>query len=387
MEQATIALEAIGESVVFLDHFKELPDPRQRGKITYPLDEVLLLCLLAVLGGAETFVDIARFGEKKIDLLRRFRPFRDGTPSHDHLGDIFATLDAKAFQRCFVSWVAALTGAPADVIAIDGKTLRRSYQQKGAKAPIHMVSAFAARQRLVLGQVKVADKSNEIVAIPALLDMMTIEGAIVTIDAMGCQRGIAQKIVDNKADYVLALKGNQGTLREDVEVFAAEQKANGFKDTKISQDQTVDGDHGRIETRTYTVFHDVAWLQERHDWPGLKGIIMVESKREIPGPSPETDKIEQETRFYITSLVWLAHQLGPVVRGHWSVENSLHWVMDMLFRDDECRIRTHHAPANFTTLKHMAHNLIRKAPGKDSLRLKRKVAAWDDDFLASLIAT
>jgi predicted transposase YbfD/YdcC len=387
MEQAAIALAVIGESVVFLDHFKGLPDPRQRGKITYPLDEVLLLCLLAVLGGAETFVDIARFGEKKIDLLRRFRSFRDGTPSHDHLGDIFATLDAKAFQRCFVSWVAALTGAPADVIAIDGKTLRRSYQQKGAKAPIHMVSAFAARQRLVLGQVKVADKSNEIVAIPALLDMMTIEGAIVTIDAMGCQRGIAQKIVDNKADYVLALKGNQGTLREDVEVFAAEQKANGFKDTKISQDQTVDGDHGRIETRTYTVFHDVAWLQERHDWPGLKGIIMVESKREFPGPSPETDKIEQETRFYITSLVWLAHQLGPVVRGHWSVENSLHWVMDMLFRDDECRIRTHHAPANFTTLKHMAHNLIRNAPGKDSLRLKRKVAAWDDDFLASLIAT
>jgi predicted transposase YbfD/YdcC len=282
--------------------------------------------------------------------------------------------------------VAALTGVPAEVIAIDGKTLRRSYQKKGAKAPIHMVSAFAARQRLVLGQVKVADKSNEIVAIPALLDMMTIAGAIVTIDAMGCQRGIAQKIVDSKADYVLALKGNQGTLREDVELFAAEQKANGFKDTKISQSQTVDGDHGRIETRIYTVFHDVAWLQERHDWPELKGIVMVESKREIPGATPEADKMQQETRFYITSLVWLAHQLGPVVRGHWSVENSLHWVMDMLFRDDECRIRTHHAPANFTTLKHMAHNLIRKAPGKDSLRLKRKVAAWDDDSLASLIA-
>jgi len=386
MEQAAVALEAIGESIVFLDHFKGLPDPRQRGKITYPLGEVLLLCLLAVLGGAETFVDIARFGEKKIDLLRRFRPFRDGTPSHDHLGDIFATLDAEAFQRCFVSWVAALTGVPAEVIAIDGKTLRRSYQKKGAKAPIHMVSAFAARQRLVLGQVKVADKSNEIVAIPALLDMMTIAGAIVTIDAMGCQRGIAQKIVDSKADYVLALKGNQGTLREDVELFAAEQKANGFKDTKISQSQTVDGDHGRIETRIYTVFHDVAWLQERHDWPELKGIVMVESKREIPGATPEADKMQQETRFYITSLVWLAHQLGPVVRGHWSIENSLHWVMDMLFRDDECRIRTHHAPANFTTLKHMAHNLIRKAPGKDSLRLKRKVAAWDDDFLASLIA-
>ena len=380
MGPASEALGAIGESVVFLDHFNDLPDPRQRGKVIYPLAEVLLLCLLAVLCGAETFVDIARFGEKKIDLLRRFRPFRDGTPSHDHLGDIFATLDAEAFQRCFVSWVAALTGAPADVIAIDGKTLRRSYQKKGAKAPIHMVSAFAARQRLVLGQVKVADKSNEIVAIPALLDMMAIEGAIVTIDAMGCQRGIAQKIGDKKADYVLALKGNQGSLREDVEIFAAEQKANGFKETKISQDQTIDGDHGRIETRTYTVFHDVAWLQQRHDWPGLKAVVMVESTREL------ADKIERETRFYITSLAWMAHLLGPVVRAHWSIENSLHWVMDMLFRDDECRIRTDHAPANFTTLRHIAHNLIRRAPGKDSLRLKRKLAAWDDDFLASLIA-
>jgi predicted transposase YbfD/YdcC len=162
------------------------------------------------------------------------------------LGDIFATLDAEAFQRCFVSWVAALTGVPAEVIAIDGKTLRRSYQKKGAKAPIHMVSAFAARQLLVLGQVKVADKSNEIVAIPALLDMMAIEGAIVTLDAMGCQRHIAKKIVDKKADYVLSLKGNQGTLREDVEIFAAEQKAIGFKDTKVSRHETVDGDHGRM---------------------------------------------------------------------------------------------------------------------------------------------
>jgi predicted transposase YbfD/YdcC len=386
MAQAGWEFGAIGEATVFLAYFQDLSDPRQRGKVTYPLAEVLLLCLLAVLGGADSFVDIARFGEKKIDLLRRFLPFRDGTPSHDHLGDIFATLDAEQFQRCFVAWVVALTGVPADVIAIDGKTLRRSYQKKGAKAAIHMVSAFAARQRLVLGQVKVADKSNEIVAIPALLDMMAIEGAIVTIDAMGCQRHIAQKIVDKKADYVLALKGNQGTLREDVELFATEQKASGFKDTKVSRHETVDGDHGRIETRTYTVIHDVGWLQERHDWPGLKGVVIVDSIREIPGSSPETDKIERETRFYITSLVWLAHQMGPVIRSHWAIENSLHWVMDMIFRDDECRIRTEHAPANFTTLKHMAHNLIRRAPGKDSLRLKRKTAAWDDDFLASLIA-
>jgi predicted transposase YbfD/YdcC len=380
MEKAGVEGGALDESIVFLHHFKDLPDPRQRGKVIYPLQEVLLLCLLAVLAGAETVTDIARFGEKKIALLRRFRPFHAGTPAHDHLGDILATLDATAFQRCFVAWVAALTGAPAEVIAIDGKTLRRSYQKKSAKAPIHMVSAFAARQRLVLGQVKVAEKSNEIVAIPALLALLAIEGAIVTIDAMGCQREIAQQILDKKADYILALKGNQGSLREDVELFAAEQKANGFQHTTVSRHETVDGDHGRIETRTYTAIHDVAWLQERHQWPGLKGVVMVESTREIG------EKVERETRFYITSLVWLAHALGPAIRSHWAVENSLHWVMDMIFRDDECRLRADHAPANFTTLKHMAHNLMRRAPGKDSMRLRRKVAAWDDDFLTSLIA-
>src|ERR1017187_3781569 len=282
MERAA-AFGGISEATIFLDYFKDLPDARQRGKDVYPLDELLLLCLLAVLGGAETFVDIARFGEKKLGLLARFRPFRDGTPAHDHLGDIFATLDAEKFQRCFVAWVAALTGAPADVIAIDGKTLRRSYQKKGGKAPIHMVSAFAARQRLVLGQIKVAEKSNEIVAIPKLLDMLAIEGAIVTIDAMGCQRDIAATILDKKADYVLALKGNQGTLREDVELYCVEQKATGFADTTISRHETVDGDHGRIETRTTTVIYDTAWLQDRHEWPGLKAVVMVQSTREIDG--------------------------------------------------------------------------------------------------------
>jgi predicted transposase YbfD/YdcC len=311
-------------------------------------------------------------------LLRRFRPFKDGTPAHDHLGDILATLDAEQFQSCFVAWVAAVAGVPAGVIAIDGKTLRRS-GQKGAKGAIHMVSAFAARQRLVLGQVKVAEKSNEIVAIPKLLEMMAIEGAIVTIDAMGCQRDIAQKVIDKKADYVLALKGNQGSLRDDVELFATEQKARGFADTQISQDTTVDGDHGRIETRTTTVIHDVKWLQDRHKWPGLKGVVIVESRRETNG------KVEQETRYYITSLVMLAALLGPVVRSHWSIENSLHWVLDMVFRDDECRVRTDNAAANFTTLKHMALNLLRRPPGKQSIRGRRKAASWDDDYLASLI--
>ena len=224
-----------------------------------------------------------------------------------------------------------------------------------------------------------AEKSNEIIAIPKLLNMLAIEGAIVTIDAMGCQRDIAKAILDKKADYVLALKGNQGSLREDVEVFVAEQQSKGFADTVVSQDTTIDGDHGRIETRTTTVIHDVGWIQQRHDWPGLKAVVVVDSSREING------KTEQETRFYLTSLVMIAALLGPVVRSHWAIENSLHWVMDMIFRDDECRVRTEHAPANFTTIKHMAHNLLRTASSKDSLRLRRKVAAWDDEFLARLV--
>jgi predicted transposase YbfD/YdcC len=378
---------AHSEALVFLSFFADLPDPRQAGKVIYLLQEVLLLCLLAVLAGAENFVEIARFGEKKIELLRRFLPFKDGTPSHDQLGDIFATLDATIFQRCFVAWVGSITGVSADVIAIDGKTSRRSADKRKGKAAIHIVSAFAARQRLVLGQVKVADKSNEIIAIPALLDMLAIEGAVVTIDAMGCQRDISQKIIDKKAEYILALKGNQGTLREDVEVFAAEQKANGFKDTKVSHHETVDADHGRVETRTYTVIHDVDWLQNNHEWPGLKSIVMVESEREIPATAKDPAKIERETRFYITSLVWLAGQIAPAIRGHWMIENGLHWIMDMMFRDDECRVRTDNAPANFTTIKHMALNLIRlKSSGKkDSLRVRRKVATWDDDYLASLV--
>src|ERR1700692_3069222 len=329
MERVAREFRAISEALVFLDYFKDLPDPRQPGKVVYPLDEVLLLSLLAVLGGAETFCDIARFGEKKISLLRRFLPFRDGTPSHDHLGDIFATLDAEQFQRCFVAWVVTLTGAPAGVIAIDGKTLRRSgSKRKGANAPIHMVSAFAARQRLVLGQVKVAEKSNEIIAIPKLLDMLAIEGAILTIDAMGCQRDIAQMVIDKKAAYVLALKGNQGSRRDDAELFVGEQKASGFVDAEISRDTTVDGDHGRIETRTTTVIHDVEWLQKHHNWPGLKAIVVLETSREISG------KIERETRYYITSMSMTEVHLGHVIRSHWAIENSLHWVMDMVFRDD-----------------------------------------------------
>ena len=375
--------EAFDRVVDFLEHFTDLEDPRQRAKVLYPLDEVLLLCLLGVLAGCESWVEIAKYGEKKLGFLRRFRPFTDGTPSHDQLGDIFAVLDAEQFQRCFIAWVSSLTGLGADLIAIDGKTLRRSYQQSGAKAPIHMISAWSARQNLVLGQAKVADKSNEITAIPKLLDLLTIEGATVTIDAIGCQRKIAEKIIDKGADYILALKGNQGGLRDDVELFFTEQAARGFADAVAGRHETVEKSHGRIETRVTTACGDIAWLKERHDWPGLRSIVMVETVREI-GIHPGA-KVERERRFYIASAAADAKALGLAIRGHWSIENGLHWVMDMVFRDDECRIRKHNAPANFTTIKHMASNLLRRAPGKDSLRVKRHIAAWDDDFLASLI--
>jgi predicted transposase YbfD/YdcC len=370
---------ALGEGFVFLDYLKGVEDPRQQGKVVYPLDEILLLCLLAVLAGAENISDIALFGKEKLNLLRRFLPFSSGTPEHDRIGEVLAMLKADVFQKCFVAWVSTITGISADIIAIDGKVMRRTYQKKGKKGAVHIVSAFSTARRLVLGQVKVAEKSNEITAIPNLLNMLEIEGAIITIDAMGCQREISKQIIDNKANYVLALKGNQGSLNEDIEIFAREQKTVDYNNTTVSQHETVDGDHGRIETRKYTVFHDIDWLQKRHNWPGLKGVIMVESKRELG------DKIEQETRFYITSLTWVALQLGPVVRGHWGIENGLHWVLDMVFRDDECRVRKDNAPANIATIRHIAYNLARRAPGKASLRSKLKAAAWNDERLVSLV--
>ena len=374
------AEHAYDQVVEWLEHFHEIEDPRQSGKVAYPLEEMLLQCLLAILAGADSWVEIAEFGKKKLDFLRRFLAFEHGTPSHDQFGNLFAALDAEAFQNCFIAWVASLTDLGPEIVAIDGKTLRRSYQEGGARAPIHMISAWSARQRLILGQRKVADKSNEIAAIPELLDLLTVKGAIVTIDAMGCQKEIARKIVTKEADYVLALKGNQGSLSEDVELFFSEQKTCKFRDIVTSRHQTLEKSHGRIETRTYTSIDAIDWLKERHAWAGLTSIVMVESIREIIG-----GKTEQETRFYISSLAADAERQGDAIRGHWGVE-SHHWVMDMVFRDDECRIRKANAPANFATIKHIASNLMRRAPGKQSMRLKRRLAAWDDAYLASLIS-
>ena len=310
---------------------------------------------------------------------------KEGLSSATIRNEMAELADAGLLDQWLGQWLRA-QGSDHPHICVDGKTVRRSgsktsKKKKAPKGPIHIVSAFAARQRLVLGQVKVEEKSNEIIAIPKLLRMLEIEGAIVTIDAMGCQREISQAILDKKADYVLALKGNQGTLKDDMKLYVEEQKAVDFRDAEISRHKTVDGDHGRIETREITVIHNVDWLQKIHNWPGLKSVVVVESTREIG------DKVERETHLYITSLVLLANLIGPMIRSHWMIENGLHWIMDMVFRDDECRVRTANAPANFVTIKHIAYNLMRRATTKDSMRLRRKVAAWDDEFLASLIAS
>lgn len=371
--------EGFGGKLDFLEHFSALPDPRQSKKVLYPLDEVLLLTLCAVLCGADGWVSVALFGEQKLSFLRRYLPFAHGTPSHDQLGLIFGALDKAAFQTCFIAWTQALSGTIKGVVAIDGKTARRSFDKALGKGAIHMVSAWSSRQKLVLGARAADEKSNEITAIPELIDLLALKGAIVTIDAMGCQKRIAERIKDKKADYVLGLKGNQGSLRDDVELLFDEQIALDFKDVEVSRAENVEGGHGRIETREVFATQDIGWLTERHQWAGLRSIVMVRARRETAKGSA------QERRFYISSLPADAAKLGAAIRAHWGVENSLHWVLDVNFRDDDCRIRKKNAPANFTAIKRATLNALRKAPGKDSMKSKRLIAAWDEKYLAKII--
>lgn len=367
------------QGVSFVDHFSALVDPRQAAKVLYPLDEVLLLVLCGVLSGADGFVEIAKWGRMKVDFLRRFLPFERGIPSHDALNDLFNALDHGAFRDCFVAWVDGLRWREAEIVAIDGKTARRTGDRGTGKSPLHMVSAWASKQRLVLGQGAVAERDNEITAIPKLLELLALTGALVTIDAIGCQRDIARTIRDKGADYLIALKGNQPALHEDVALFFAEQKGRHFADAETLFHETVDNDHGRLEVRRHWITGDIAWLTARHDWPGLATIGMIEAE------VTENDKTTTSRRFYISSLAADAQMLARAARAHWSIENSLHWVLDVVFHDDLCRLRTGHGPENFGLVKHMAVNLLKAAQGKNSLNVTRKMAAWDTDFLETVI--
>ncbi len=364
-----------------LDHFSTLADPRQQWRVVYPLPEILLLVLCATLSGMEDFVEIRLWGQERLNFLRRFLPYERGIASHDTLGDVINALDPELFKQCFLDWVAGLRDGAPEVIAIDGKTSRRSHARSQGREPLHLVSAWASRQRLVLGQEAVADKSNEIVAIPLLLKNLALTGALVTIDAIGTQIEIAKTITEGGGDYLLALKANRPALLAEVETFFADPANQADCDLF----ETVDADHGRLEQRRHYVCHQVDWLQsdrrypDERQFPGLATIAMVEATTERAG------KTEHERRYYLSSAALDAKTFAAAVRGHWGIENRLHWVLDVVFHDDLARLRSGHGPQNMAVVKHMAMNLIRHPKDKHSLKNRRKLACLNPDYLESLI--
>lgn len=366
------------------EHFAALDDPRVERTKLHRLESILVIAICAVICGAETWDEIEAFGEAKADWLATFLALPHGIPSHDTFNRVFAALEPAQFQAGFLAWMRSVaTVLPAEVVALDGKTARRSHDRGRGKAAIHMVSAWAATNRLVLAQVKVDDKSNEITALPEVLRHLALAGCIVTIDAMGCQRTIAQQIRDQEADYVLALKENQGALYEDVRESFVQAQRTAFAGIGHEAATAVDKGHGRIEIRRHWVIGDadvLAWLQGQHHWPGLTAIGMVEAERRLG------EKRSVETRYYLLSTPLAAADFGAAVRSHWSIENQLHWVLDMAFREDQSRIRAGHAAENVAVLRHLALNLLRHAPAKRlSIKAKRLKAGWDHAFLLHIL--
>ena len=363
-----------------VEHFAALEDPRQAAKVLYPLPEILLLLLSATLAGADDCVEIELWGREQLAFLRRFLPYKHGIPSHDTLTGVLAALDPALFKACFVRWVEGLCEVEPDLIAIDGKTSRRTHARSQEREPLHLVSAWASRQRLVLGQEAVPGKSTEITAIPLLLERLALKGALVTIDAIGAQVEIARTILECGGDYLLALKANRPATFKDVEAFFADPPSDG-----IETGTTTDGDHGRIEVRRHTVCHDVAWLfsDRRYPgevaFPGLVMIAMVESEAEREG------KLTRERRYYLSSARLDAAAVAQAVRGHWGIENRLHWVLDVVFKEDQARLRSGHAPMNMAVVRHMAANLLHQAKPTTSLKNRRKRAGWNTAYLESLI--
>lgn len=357
-------------------HFSSIKDPRINRQKKHELQDIFFITLCAVICGADNWVAIEAFGNAKEEWFTELLDLQNGIPSHDTFGDVFAAIDTDQFSECFSKWVADLANlTEGEVIAIDGKCLRRSIDKASKKAAIHMVSAWAQQNSLVLGQVKVDNKSNEITAIPKLLSRLDITGAIITIDAMGCQKKIAKQIIQQGGDYVLSLKGNQGNLHDDVVTY--------FKSALSPEAavETYDGGHGRVETRTLRATDDIAWLKERHTWPGLESIIAVTAKRELG------DKVSGETRYFVSSLaVDDPHKLARAVRAHWAIENNLHWVLDVAFDEDSNRTRKGYSAANLAIIRHIALNLIKKEKtSKVGIKIKRLKAGWDNSYLLRII--
>ena len=367
-------------SAALIEYFSALDDPRQQAKVLYPLPEIVMLLLCATLAGADDFVEMRLWGEQNLGFLRRFLAYEQGVPSHDTLGEVIGVIDPELFKACFTSWVEGLREDEPDIVAIDGKTSRRSHARSQGREPLHLVSAWASRQRLVLGHQAVAGKSNEIVAIPLLLDRLALAGALVTIDAIGTQNKIANIILARGGDYLLALKANRPAMLKDVRDFFADPACE-----VSDRHETTDADHGRIEVRRHVVCHDIDWLFSDRRYagepafPGLAAIAMVEAETERDG------KTSCQRRYYLSSSPLDAKTFARAVRAHWHIENRLHWVLDVVFHDDLARLRTGHGPENMAVVKHMAMNILRQAKPTTSLKNRRKPAGWNLEYLHHLI--
>jgi predicted transposase YbfD/YdcC len=359
----------------FRECFSGVEDPRSGNARRHDLQELLVIALCTVLCGGESCVDMADFAEEKEAFLREFLVLENGLPSHDTFSRVFRALEPAQFRRCFQDFMARFAETCQGVIAIDGKVLRRSFDTASARSSLHMVSAWGCEQRLVLGQIATDAESNEITAVPKLLEMLSLKGCTVTVDALNCQRDIARQIVDQGGDYALALKGNQGTLHDDVRRFLDDPAAE-----KVTAPAAVDGDHGRIEARIATVSTAIGWLQEGHQWPRLKAIGKIVRTRETG------TKTTTETAYYLLSTPMTPERFGEVVRAHWGIENRLHWMLDVTMNEDQARNRLDNGPNNLAVLRHMAINILNTQKSKISNRRKIKRAGWSNAFLANLLA-
>ena len=368
----------------FQDYFATLTDPRcpDAPNSRHQLMDMLIIAVCAVICGADGWEDIEEYGTSQAEWFATFLDLPHGIPGHDTFRRVLSRLDPEALPQCFIAWTEALSEASGgDIVSLDGKTLRHSFDQASGQAAIHMVSAWASANRLVLGQLKVEEKSNEITAIPKLIPMLDIAGATVTIDAMGCQKEIAKVMTDREADDVLALKENHPTLSGDVTRFFDEAKATAFADIAHAYHETVDGDHGRIETRRYWITSDIEWLGAKASWAKLHSIGMVESCREVG------ETVQVETRYFLTSLPAQGVRFAQAVRQHWGIENALHWVLDVSFHEDACRIRQDKGAQIFSMLRHIAINLLRQERRhKRGMKARRKRAGWDRDYLLHVLA-